>query len=246
MLFPSHPARYEPLRPVSPLIITDKSETEIRKMIYRLLLVPRPRLLLWHQGDSDPPGGNSNPHGVKTAILRTNRLIYFEASELFYSEATIMLRERDITGFGLEKPPPPYRVPWRHDPIHAINDSRPNVECTYTTPELTGLVEPHIFWRFQKIELCPFFDFLLEIDLPYLSFRMDSEFNIDKTDIESWQSFLQTKYSTSLRDFVKIVSEPAYVKSLSLELTISMDVTAGPDGIENLPSTAFSPALFSS
>lgn len=161
------------------------------------------------------------------------------------------MRERNVVGLGGRRLPlhsaRETEATWRHDPIHAVNNKSTRRDCEYTTGGLTGLLEPHIFWRFQKLELALspnfFFDLYLFIGL----WKIDSEFNVDDRQIENWKYFLWRSYAPSLQAMVDVVAGSTYIKSLTLNLGISMNVRGAasfPDDLGDPVTTVFAHIQF--
>merc|ERR1712093_282047 len=89
------------------------------------------------------------------AILRTNRQIYSEAISMFHTEAILVVEPGDI--FCLSDNPQDLKFGaahqgvWRHNPLLGFG-REVNGTVVYDSPEIEGgLLEPHVFARFQKI-----------------------------------------------------------------------------------------------
>lgn len=86
------------------------------------------------------------------AILRTNSQIYNEASTLLYSELNVCLEPGDILCMNnhTDIVDASEKV-WRHNPLQGIETKDQGGLTVYETPELDGVMEPHVVARFKKI-----------------------------------------------------------------------------------------------
>lgn len=85
------------------------------------------------------------------AILRANRQIYSEASSLLYTELNMHLQPGDVLCMKIGKDivKASERL-WRHNPLQGIGSTNPSGQTAYATPELNGVMEPHVLARFKK------------------------------------------------------------------------------------------------
>lgn len=159
------------------------------------------------------------------AILRTNRQIYDEASSLLYTEATLTLDPGDI--FCLAKRPhalmfgTPNEMPWRHNPLNGLGKKDENGVVTYDTPQTGGLMEPHVFARFQKIFFDGFFD--IEHTQNVELWIDDDTYVIKAEDAAKYQRVLRR--SNIIKDLVQILSNSPLIKRL--EISLEVEVMAG-------------------
>ena len=165
------------------------------------------------------------------AILRVNRQIFAEASSVFYTEATLILDPGDI--FCCAKKPedlkfgaPNDNSPWRHNPVHGVGKTNANGVVTYATPEMGGLLDPHVFARFRNILFDACFDYL---QMHYVDFWIDDEtFVVNPEDAANFRKLVRT--SPIIKDFVKILSNSPFISTLSIQLGV--EVMAGSNFME--------------
>ncbi|KAH7336718.1 hypothetical protein BKA65DRAFT_507000 [Rhexocercosporidium sp. MPI-PUGE-AT-0058] len=157
------------------------------------------------------------------AILRTNKQIYTEAISMFYEEAILVIEPGDI--FCLSEDPQDlkfgaaHQAVWRHNPLRGFG-SNVNGTVVYDSPELEGgLLEPHVFARFQKVLFDANFDFehTQNIEL----WIDDDTHVIRKDDVEEFQNVVRS--SSIMKDFVKVVGNS---KLASLEISLEVEVMA--------------------
>jgi hypothetical protein len=220
-------------------------------MIYRYLLVPyyeyrlldRTKKHVW-------PRVNDT---LFPAILRTNKQIYDEASELMYSELVpvlhpggiVCLRPRPNRPHFQRSPDylcwPSKRV-WRHNPLHGIGIGTRGGRI-YNTPEMDGKMEPHVFSKFKNIRVSMELVFFQEdfeecpelFILPDLTIMPESCFDLgnflrrtnifrDLADILSNTPRLRTLYI-----LLYIVAQANWDDSLGYDHTDSSDLCVPPD-----------------
>jgi len=171
-----------------------------------------------------------DPHSAKThmafknhpAILRANRQIYAEASSVLYTEGVFAIDPRDI--FSLS--PNPWDLefgvggniaPWKYKPLESTW-KEDNGIVTYDSPELGGLLYPHVFARFQKI----FFDAYFGLEhTHHVDLWIDDDTYIIRADTaEKYQSLLRS--STIMKDFVKLISHNPLISKLTIRLDVEV------------------------
>jgi hypothetical protein len=121
-----------------------------------------------------------------------------------------------------------YLQVWKHDPFHGIGTRQETGEYVYNTPQLDGFLEPHIFARFQHIELDLEFDFeglLEDLDddtFPKLTFYIDEDLNVRGADIDTMKSFLQQ--SNLFNNFALVLSHSSHIRSLEMIICVTVAV----------------------
>ncbi|KAH8646548.1 hypothetical protein BGZ60DRAFT_424235 [Tricladium varicosporioides] len=98
------------------------------------------------------------PEFGNLSILRTNKQVYGEASLVFYEQSTLVIRPYSIlclrSNLQLGKAPETYPQVWKHNPLHQPSRTEDSDgKISYTSPQLRGLLEPHIFERFQHVRV---------------------------------------------------------------------------------------------
>merc|ERR1712230_288820 len=141
------------------------------------------------------------------AILRTNRQIYSEAISMFHTEAILVVEPGDI--FCLSDNPQDLKFGaahqgvWRHNPLLSFG-REVNGTVVYDSPEIEGgLLEPHVFARFQKILFDANFDFehTQNVEL----WIDDDTHVVRQSDSEEFQRLVRS--SSIIKDFVKMIDK---------------------------------------
>jgi hypothetical protein len=158
-------------------------------------------------------------------ILRVNKQIYDEASSILYTEGTVVIDAYDM--FCLNTDPSPERVrfgavdekvSWRHNPLKDPGTVAEDGTVTYSTPELGGLMEPHVFARFQKVLFDGSFD---EVHMQDLEFWLDLDTGkLADDDVSSFQRRLRR--SPIVRDLVKLLSKTPVIYKLTINLLVEV------------------------
>jgi hypothetical protein len=196
---------------------------EIRCMIYRCLFEPQDSRTLTPKEFYTGIELESTRTPIPTAILRSNRQIYSEASSLMYSELIIVVTPGDIVCLrpDSEDISAPNPGVWRHNPLAGIGVLGPHKRRKYNTPEMDGKMEPHVFSRFKHISLELEFNCNPE-DLagcPRLS--IDPDLKIASEDCVKFQDFLRR--TNIFRDLAKIICNSPRVTHLQTILEVSVD-----------------------
>jgi hypothetical protein len=157
---------------------------------------------------------------LQTAILRANRQIYSEASHILYSEVKIILYPGDLVCLraNAEDIAQPSQNIWRHNPLNGIGKSGPHNEGIYTTPEMDGLMDPHVFARFKRVNLELRFEFDPDECPRFRPLGIDSEMKIERKECIRFQNFLRR--TNVLRDFKQVISNSPVVDHLGIRLSI--------------------------
>merc|ERR1712093_741710 len=157
------------------------------------------------------------------AILRTNRQIYSEAISMFHTEAILVVEPGDI--FCLSDNPQDLKFGaahqgvWRHNPLLGFG-REVNGTVVYDSPEIEGgLLEPHVFARFQKILFDANFDFehTQNVEL----WIDDDTHVVRQSDSEEFQRLVRS--SSIIKDFVKMIEKS---RLASLEISLEVEVMA--------------------
>lgn len=152
-------------------------------------------------------------------IVRTNRQIYSEAVSVLYSELTIMLEPADIPGMrrryakgmGISK-----KTVWRHNPLDGIGYREEDGSHVYNTPPMDGLMEPHMFARFQRVTFHADFEFTAAESHLYI----DDDFNINTDDRARFIAFLRRPGVFEL--LVQLLSNSPTLHRLSIGLNVQV------------------------
>ncbi|KAF4630165.1 hypothetical protein G7Y89_g7981 [Cudoniella acicularis] len=191
-------------------------------------------------GDSyihDPQDDNGTEHGDDeneswshrdVEILRVNRQISWEASNLFYSETTLFLLPSNI--LCLRPEPDLCRIPkniWRHDPLHEISKRDERLQHIYTTPEMDGQMEPHIFARFRNVQLHAVFNFSCLMAYgtkapPYVTLGINTEFDVIPSHRMELELILRK--TKLFEDLTAILRNSEYLKSFLITLSVQTGV----------------------
>ena len=189
---------------------------ETRIEIYRYLILTTPKFCLKPTSD----------HGRVSrylAILGTNHQVHSEAASVLFSELIIVvhpgyifsLQKSSSDSIAFEKP---IQDVWRHDPLSGIGHTKRNGKRFYYTPVMDGLMDPHVFAKFQRINL--------QATLkhgeygPFLWINKFFQFDID---IEERARTLMRK-STLMKNLAKLLSNSPLLKELSIHLDVHVDV----------------------
>lgn len=169
------------------------------------------------------------------AILRTNHQVYSEASSVLYSGLVLSLQPGDVlclnTGKDIVKASE--RV-WRHNPLLDVGTTNLSGQTVYATPELDGVMEPHVLARFTKI------NFSLEFDWDPLEAGMTQQTEGEQTALVAPSLFVNEnltvdpqdeakllafyKRSTIIHQLVKILSNSPHI--VRLEIVLDIEVLA--------------------
>jgi hypothetical protein len=197
-------------------------------MIYRLLRVPHYPLFLNRKMAEELgcKGGPETDMILCPAILRVNRQIYSEASYIMYSEVTLATFPGDLVCLrpDSEDITLPSEPVWRHNPLDGIGAPGSHGGRIYSTPEMDGKMEPHVFSRFKQITL----DFVLDLDPNRIVGCPEMKIAVD--DCVKFQEFLLR--TNIFRDFATVLSKSLQVKRLSIDL----ELWAWPNDHPDLPS----------
>ncbi|KAH7403906.1 hypothetical protein BKA64DRAFT_670221 [Cadophora sp. MPI-SDFR-AT-0126] len=157
------------------------------------------------------------------AILRTNRHIYSEAISMFHREAILVVEPGDI--FCLNENPQDLRFGaahqgvWRHNPLLGFG-REVNGAIIYDSPEIEGgLLEPHVFARFQNILFDANFDF--EHTQNVKLWIDDDTYVVRQDDSEEFQRLVRS--SSIIRGFVQVIKKSRLAR---LEISLEVEVMA--------------------
>jgi len=144
---------------------------------------------------------------------------------VLYSELTIKLVSGNNLALGIPVPPLDEREPgklydnvWRHNPLDGMGYRMPDGTRLYDTPKMDGLMEPHVFARFQNLEL----DVRLEYEARPLFFIGEDRLsgNICVKTIHREADFMSSmQQARIIHDVVKLVSSSPCIKKLLIRLT---------------------------
>jgi hypothetical protein len=162
------------------------------------------------------------------AILRANRQIYAEASDMLYAEAILVLEPTDVLALAKRPFDLEFGIAgenggvWRHHPFKDPGVLQLNGTLKYKTPELDGggKMYPHVFRRFKKI----YFDATFDIEeTGGVELWIDDDTYVVREDTaEAFKEMLQD--SPLMQDFVKLISLSPVI--ISLEISLELEIMA--------------------
>jgi len=196
-------------------------------MIYRCLLL---QTRGWFLDRAQTEGLVAMQYPIHTEILRVNRQIHVEASSVLYSELVILICPGEIAclrGDSKDLAKPTKNI-WRHDPLYGIGSPGPHGGRVYSTPELDGKLEPHVFSRFTHLSLELYLEFCPGEFPRYQPMSIDSGLNINPKHRTKFIKFLRR--TNIIRDFVTIISNSPRIH----HLYITLQIRAMPDKNEEL------------
>lgn len=172
----------------------------------------------WETESNEP---NAETYRMFPEILRVNKQIHEEASALLFTEGTVVIDANDL--FWLTNKHMKYggkfgKTPWRYNPLTATAKRLPGGAIQYDGPKSTGLMEPHIFAKFQKVLL----DCTLEEEYTQgLEFFMDIEtWKLDYEHADKFRKYLRTL--PFIRDFVRLLSKSQLINKLSVNVLVEI------------------------
>ena len=114
---------------------------------------------------------------------------------------------------------------WRHNPLDGIGYRKEDGSHVYNTPPTDGLMEPHVFARFQRVTFHADFEFTATESHLYI----DDEFNIDTNDTARFIAFLRRAGIFEL--LVRLLSNSPSLHRLSIGLNVQVwaDYDSHPD-----------------
>lgn len=169
------------------------------------------------------------------AILRTNRQIYIEVTSVLHAGLRLVLQPGDVlclnTGKDIVRAS---ESVWRHNPLLDIGTTSIDGQTVYATPELDGVMEPHVLARFTKITFYMAFQWATG----YLEARETYDTERDQTTLIAPGLFVNDdltvnpedeakllafyKRSTIIHQLVKILSNSPKIVSLEMDLFMSI------------------------
>ena len=200
------------------------------------------------------------------SILRANRQIYNETSDLLHSELTVSVGVGDAL---VDTPGSAFVTPskqvWRHTPFKGLGRKNLKGQTEYESPPMDGSMEPHVFAQFERILYDGSFDFDID-DAP--SLYVDDKRNVRAEDADKFRAYLTTngrggtpadvaeitsssitvtQLSTKdvIQKFVDLLSTSPFIRHLELKLMIEVkctnpryDISPEDPGYESLMSSS--------
>jgi len=172
--------------------------------------------------DDEPMDDEGSSFQRYTAILRVNRQIYLEASNLFYSKLTMILSPGDVISVNPTSQGIIQRTKnlWRYHPESTWRLDKSNGKTHYKTPPMNGAMEPHVSARIRKI--------LLDIDFDMLSFEpapIEYLRNDPQMYFKPKSDFVELiTYSAFIQDFSKIISQSHIIDHLHVHFDIDIAI----------------------
>ncbi|KAI9641393.1 hypothetical protein NHQ30_010195 [Ciborinia camelliae] len=164
---------------------------------------------------------NSRPW---TQILRVNKAIHGEASDLLFSEGIIIVHAIDLlflTPKGLKYGIEHGQNPWRHNPLTAVAKRLPCGTIKYDNEDLGGTMDPHTFAKFKNVH------FACELQPKHtIGIHMDP-WEIDTEDANKLRKYLVTL--TLVKDFVKLLSKSKVINKLCINLLVEVVASSNLD-----------------
>jgi len=121
------------------------------------------------------------------------------------------LRRKYSKGMGISK-----KTVWRHNPLDGIGHRNDDGSHIYNTSAMDGLMEPHVFTRFQQVLFYAYFSFTAIESYLYI----DDDFNIDTDDRARFLAFLQQ--SDIFKLLVRLLSNSPFLRRLSIALNVEV------------------------
>ena len=139
---------------------------------------------------------------------------------------------------------PPKNYTWRYNPLDGLRHTDGNGRQAYSTPELEGRMEPHVFVRFQNIVYNPYFHYspyhqgpsYLQVDFGPHYFKI---FGISPGDAGPYGSIESTIFVQSvgaIRSFTSFLSVIPHLNSLAIKMSVAYSLwQAFPPDIDEKP-----------
>ncbi len=128
------------------------------------------------------------------------------------------VRKKYAKGMGISE-----KTVWRHNPLDGIGYRREDRSHVYNTCPTDGLIEPHVFARFQRVTFHADFDFTAAES----HLHIDNEFNIDTDDRARFIAFLRRAGIFEL--LVRLLSNSPSLHRLSIGLNVQVWANYDPD-----------------
>ncbi|MCJ1248976.1 hypothetical protein MMC30_006197 [Trapelia coarctata] len=202
---------------------------EIRHMIYRCVFeVPRIVRL------------SSTEPCLYPAVLQASRQIYQEAAALLHSELTIQVPSgnvlslaTDILLLDVQEPETLGRGLWGHNPLDGVGHENPDGTRIYESPETDGLMEPHVFARFNNLNF--------DVEARFSDYRKRPWLCIGdgyKVETMRWEDEFRSTLQQSkvVHNIVKVVSNSPCIEQLwiILRVDVGIDWVGGQSFIDDL------------
>ena len=110
----------------------------------------------------------------------------------------------------------PKKTVWRHNPLDGIGYRTEDGSYIYNIPPMDGLIEPHVFARFQRITFHADFEFTAAESYLYV----DDDFNVDNDDRARFIAFLRRPGTFKL--LVRLLSNSPSLRCLSIGLNVGV------------------------
>lgn len=146
-----------------------------------------------------------------------------------YSELTVKLRAGNDLALGNPGPSLEYREPrtpydkvWRHNPLLGVGHRNQDGIHIYDSTKMDGLMEPHVFARFQNVdfEVNAYF----AEDKSWPRFCIGDDFSVVETKYEN-EFTSDLRNSMVIENIVKVISSSSWINQLRIYL--GLDITAG-------------------
>ena len=170
-----------------------------------------------------------------TAILRTNRQIYHEASALLYSTLVMQIKPGDVmfsdTWVDVVEPGKniwrsfPRRPGVKNHPVEKVGYKRYN--------HLHGTMQPTSFAKFERIAFVVMLDFTAldnDFDIKWPRLVVDNEFHISREDERIFKACLNGEGRTHppvtdiFRQFVDVLMKSSYISHLEISFGVMVNV----------------------
>lgn len=178
--------------------------------------------------DSDEEAVNADTGATKKesmrypTILRANRQVYNEAVSILYTETILCMEAGAIFCLRPEADlGSPSKKIWKHNPLEYHGETNSKGNPKYNMSILDGRMEPHVFARFERIEIYIDLD-LSGGDLMVAQVEIDENFNIDADDIKNYTSIIRR--TNLFKDLAIVLARSPVLKSLQLDLSVEVDV----------------------
>jgi len=115
----------------------------------------------------------------------------------------------------------PSKKIWRHNPLEYRGKTNSKGNPKYKKPLLDGRMEPHVFARFERIEIHVDMD-LSGGDWVVAQIEIDENLLIDADDIKSYKSIIRR--TNLFKDLAIVLARSPMLKSLQLFVSVEVDV----------------------
>ena len=165
------------------------------------------------------------------ALLQTCRLVYFEAISVLYEQVKVMVTPGDLIGIRncCATAFPLIRDLWRYNPLDDYGLDPASGKWVYHTPERKGKMYPHVFNRFQRIEVLAHLNFFWPAESSAAEFAFDiydgDEIDGDFPDVEKARLLAYLRRSRLFQLLVKFLSRVSTIRTLEIGVDVRPEIS---------------------